>query len=82
MYVIPVNVKAICLTDKVNCIGNSALYCTKEIYNYPAKGKVTNTKRKCCLSGRCLDPINVNIGPVVDVKDSKVVKLKGEVSGY
>ena len=29
-----------------------------------AKGKVTNTKRKHGLSGRCPDAVNVNIGPV------------------
>ena len=28
------------------------------------KGKVTSIKRKCGLSGRCPDAVNVNIGPV------------------
>ena len=52
------------LTDEVNSIGNSALYYLKEILNYPGKGKVTIIKRKCYVSGRCPDTVNVNIGPV------------------
>ena len=55
-------------TDKVNSIGNSALYTVarnlKEIPNYPAKGKVTNTRSKHGVSGRCPGVVNVNIGPV------------------
>ena len=57
-------------TDKANSIGNSAPYVAtvarnlKEIPNYPAKGKVTNTKSKDGLSGRCPGAVNVNIGPV------------------
>ena len=57
------------LTDQVNSIGNSALYTvarnSKEILNYPGKGKVTIIKRKCYVSGRCPDTVNVNIGPVL-----------------
>ena len=36
----------------------------KEIHNYPAEGKVTNTERNHGLSGRFPDTVNVNIGPV------------------
>ena len=39
----------------------------KEIYNYPAKGNVTDIRRKCGLSGRCPDAVNVNIGPVYGI---------------
>ena len=56
------------LIDKVNSIGNSALYCSKKFEGnsqlYPAKGKVTNTKSKHGLSGRCPGAVNINIGPV------------------
>ena len=64
MCVIPGNVKVTWITDKVNFIGNYAPRNLKEIYNYPAKGQVTNTKRKCSLLGRCPDAVNVNIDPV------------------
>ena len=37
----------------------------KEIHNYPAEGKVTNTERNHGLSGRFPDTVNVNIGPVL-----------------
>ena len=37
----------------------------KEIHNYPAEGKVTNTERNHGLSGRFPDTVNVNIGPVI-----------------
>ena len=37
----------------------------KEIYNYPAKGKVTITERNRGLSGRFPGTVNVNIGPVI-----------------
>ena len=36
----------------------------KEIHNYPAEGKVTNTERNHGLSGRFPGIVNVNIGPV------------------
>ena len=53
--------------NKVNSIGYSALYCSKKFegnFQLTCKGKVTNTKRKHGLSGRCPDAVNVNIGPV------------------
>ena len=37
----------------------------KEIPNYPPKEKVTNTRSKHGLSGRCPGAVNVNIGPVI-----------------
>ena len=40
----------------------------KEIHNYPAEGKVTNTERNHGLSGRFPDTVNVNIGPVYSFK--------------
>ena len=62
MCVIPENVKA--MWTKVNSIGNSALYCSKKFKGNSRKGKVTIIKRKCYVTGRCTDTVNVNIGPV------------------
>ena len=52
MCVIPGNgnAKATWIAGKGNSIGNSIPRNLKEIYNYPAKGNVTNIIRKCGLS--------------------------------
>ena len=47
----------------------------KEIHNYPAEGKVTNTERNHGLSGRFPDTVNVNIGPVITASLLKVSAL-------
>ena len=50
----------------------------KEIHNYPAEGKVTNTERNHGLSGRFPDTVNVNIGPVyVQIVNKPRVSPKG-----
>ena len=50
----------------------------KEIHNYPAEGKVTNTERNHGLSGRFPDTVNVNIGPVLIL--ARIIVIKDHTS--
>ena len=58
-------------TDKVNSIGNSALYCSKKFegnFQLSCKRKGDKYERKHGLSCRYHGAVNVNIGPVVHIK--------------